>query len=51
VMELDFEKVAFWVRMYNLPLACMSKAMGIRIGASMGQVEEVDVLVGASIYR
>jgi hypothetical protein len=42
-MELDFEKVAFWVRMYNLPLACMSKAMGIRIGASMGQVEEVDV--------
>lgn len=29
--------------MYNLPLACMSRAMGIRIGASVGQVEEVEV--------
>jgi hypothetical protein len=43
VAELEFEKVAFWVRMYNLPLACMSKAMGLRIGASMGEVLEVDV--------
>lgn len=43
VAELEFEKAAFWVRMYNLPLACMSKAMGTRIGASVGQVEEVDV--------
>lgn len=41
--ELDFAKAAFWVRMYNLPLACMSKAMGLRIGASVGQAEEVDV--------
>ena len=41
--ELEFEKVAFWVRMYNMPLACMSREMGQRIGASMGDVEEVDV--------
>lgn len=43
VMELEFKKTAFWVCMYNLPLVCMSKAMGLRIGASGGQVEEVDV--------
>jgi hypothetical protein len=43
VAELEFEKVPFWVRMYNLPLACMSKAMGLRIGASVGEVLEVDV--------
>jgi hypothetical protein len=41
--ELEFEKVPFWVRMYDMPLACMSREMGQRIGASMGVVEEVDV--------
>lgn len=43
VEELEFEKVAFWVQMYNLPLACMNKAMGLHIGALVGEVEEVDV--------
>jgi hypothetical protein len=43
VAELEFEKVPFWVRMYDLPLACMSKAMGLRIGATVGEVLEVDV--------
>jgi hypothetical protein len=41
--ELEFEKVPFWVRMYDMRLACMSREMGQRIGASMGVVEEVDV--------
>jgi hypothetical protein len=41
--ELEFEKAAFWVRMSNLPLACMSKEMGTRIGSTMGVVEEVEV--------
>jgi hypothetical protein len=35
--ELEFENVAFWVRMYDLPLACMSKAIGFHIGASVGE--------------
>jgi hypothetical protein len=26
--QMDFEKVAFWVRMYNLPLVCMGSAIG-----------------------
>jgi hypothetical protein len=29
--------------MFNLPLACMSKEMGIRIKSTVGKVEEVDV--------
>ncbi|XP_059436731.1 uncharacterized protein LOC132169771 [Corylus avellana] len=41
--QLHFEKAAFWIRMYNLPLACMGKAIGQQIGASVGEVEEVDV--------
>jgi hypothetical protein len=41
--ELEFEKVAFWVRMYDLPLACMSKAIGLHIGVSVGEVLEADM--------
>lgn len=40
--QMDFEKVAFWVRMYNLPLGCMGKDMGFQIGSSVGEVEEVE---------
>jgi hypothetical protein len=41
--QLEFDKAAFWVRMSNLPLACMSREVGLNIGSSMGVVEEVDV--------
>ncbi|XP_059436690.1 uncharacterized protein LOC132169721 [Corylus avellana] len=37
-----FEKAAFWVRMKNLPLGCMGKAIGRRIGDTVGVVEIVD---------
>ena len=41
--QLDFEKAAFWIRMYELPLACIGEEVGQKIGASVGEVEEVDV--------
>lgn len=41
--QMDFDKVAFWVRIFNLPLACMSQEVGMQIGSSVGKVEEVDV--------
>ena len=41
--QLEFEKTSFWVCMFDMPLACMSRKMGQRIGASMGTVVEVDV--------
>jgi hypothetical protein len=40
--QLVFEKAAFWVRMYNLPLACMGSDIGKQIGATVGEVVEVD---------
>jgi hypothetical protein len=44
--QMEFERASFWLRMYNLPLACMSKEIGQKIGASVGVVEDVDVLDG-----
>jgi hypothetical protein len=40
--QLEFNEESFWIRMYNLPLACMGKEMGVRLGSSAGVVEEVD---------
>ncbi|XP_059450945.1 uncharacterized protein LOC132181722 [Corylus avellana] len=40
--EYTFEKAAFWVRMVNLPLACMNQTTGRRIGSTVGEVEMVD---------
>ena len=41
--EIDFEKAAFWVHMYNLPLACMGLEVGKQIGSTIGKVEEVEM--------
>jgi hypothetical protein len=41
--QLNFEKAAFWICMYNLPLACMGKEIGQQIEASVGEVEEVEI--------
>jgi hypothetical protein len=46
--DLKFERESFWIRMYNLPLACMGKTTGEKIGASVGLVEEVDVCEDAA---
>lgn len=40
--QMDFSSAAFWIRMYNLPLACMGNEAGRRLGSSVGRVEEVD---------
>jgi hypothetical protein len=40
--EINFDFVSLWVRMYKLPLACMGKEMGQKLGAVIGNVEEVD---------
>jgi hypothetical protein len=41
--EYTFAKAAFWVRMVNLPLACMGLDIGRKISASVGEVEAVDM--------
>ncbi|XP_059454891.1 uncharacterized protein LOC132185085 [Corylus avellana] len=40
--DIRFDKAAFWVRMMKLPLACMSREVGLKLGSSVGTVEEVD---------
>jgi len=44
--DIDFDRAAFWVRMYNLLLACMGKGVGLKMAASVGKVEEVDISNG-----
>lgn len=40
--KMHFDSAAFWVRMYRLPFSCMGRAMGFKIGATIGVVEDVD---------
>jgi hypothetical protein len=40
--KIDFTQAVFWVRMCNLPLACMGKEMSFQIGAMLGTMKEVD---------
>jgi len=40
--SLEFDKVLIWVRMFQLPLSCMSETMGVQLGSSVGQVVEVE---------
>jgi hypothetical protein len=42
--QMVFDRATFWIRMYNPPLACMGKEIGLKIARSMGYVEEVDVI-------
>ncbi len=40
--SLDFDFASFWVRMFHLPLGCMSDIMGSHLGSLVGHVEEVE---------
>lgn len=40
--KFTFGKASFWVRMFNLPLGCMGRDVGRKIGFSVGIVEEID---------
>lgn len=40
--KIAFDKAYFWVRMTHLPLACMGRDLGFKIGSSVGKVEEVN---------
>jgi hypothetical protein len=41
--QMDFSHALFWVQVHDMPLLCMNREIGFRIGESMGKVEEVDV--------
>jgi hypothetical protein len=41
--QLEFKQSPFWVQVHDMPIVCMNKAVGTKIGSSMGTLEDVDV--------
>jgi hypothetical protein len=41
--QMDFSHSPCWIQVHDMPLLCMTKAVGTKIGESMGEVEDVDV--------
>lgn len=41
--QIKFTHSLFWIQVHDIPLFCMNKAVGLRIGESMGMLEDVDV--------
>jgi len=41
--QMDFSKSLFWIQVRDLPLCCMNNEVGLKIGESIGKVEEVDI--------
>jgi hypothetical protein len=41
--QLEFNHSAFWVQVHDMPLLCMNKNVGTKIGNSLGELEDVDV--------
>lgn len=41
--EIEFKWAPFWVQIFNLPLNCRTKEIGVAIGTKLGEVMEVDV--------
>jgi hypothetical protein len=39
---MAYDSESFLVRMFQLPLFCMGKEIGISLGSTVGEVEEVD---------
>jgi hypothetical protein len=40
--QMGFDTAAFWIRMFDLPLDCMSNDVGQKLGETVGEVEDVD---------
>jgi hypothetical protein len=41
--QMVFTSTPIWIQVHDMPLLCMSKTVGIKIGASMGKLEDVDL--------
>ena len=40
---MDFKHLPFWIQVHDMPLLCMSKVVGTKIGNTLGVLEDVDV--------
>jgi hypothetical protein len=41
--QMDFSFFPCWIQVHDMPLLCMTKVVGTKIGESLGEVEDVDV--------
>jgi hypothetical protein len=41
--QMEFTKSPIWIQVHDMPLLCMTKGIGAKIGASLGLLEDVDV--------
>jgi hypothetical protein len=41
--QMKFTHSPFWIQVHDMPLICMNKAVGMKIGESLGALEDVDV--------
>jgi hypothetical protein len=41
--QMEFMHSPFWIQVHDLPLLCMTKNIGIRIGESLGCLKDVDM--------
>ncbi|XP_062151881.1 uncharacterized protein LOC133860261 [Alnus glutinosa] len=42
-LQMDFSISPFWIQIHDLPFGCMTREVGLKIGASIGRVEDVRV--------
>jgi hypothetical protein len=42
--QMAFKQSSFWVQVHDMPLLCMTKGIVVKIGESMWQLEEVDLV-------
>jgi hypothetical protein len=41
--QMEFSKSPFWIQVHDMPLLCMTKGVGQKIGESLGVLEGIDV--------
>jgi hypothetical protein len=42
-IQVQFTHSPFWIQVHDMPLICMNKGVGTKIGESLGALEDVDV--------
>jgi hypothetical protein len=42
--QMEFRYSPFWIQVYGMPLLCMTKGVGTKIGQSLRELEDVDVV-------
>ncbi|TXG73116.1 hypothetical protein EZV62_001695 [Acer yangbiense] len=50
IARLPFDRVVFWIQIFNAPLLCMTKEMGEFIGSCVGDLVDIDVGVTGECY-